>query len=82
MIAIVLRRLLAGLLALLLIAQLLQVMALLPRLDAAALAVSAQLLPALLLKALLLVINAALLWALLRRPPSPSPSPSHRGLPR
>jgi len=66
-IAAMLRRVLAGLLALLLIVQLLQVLALLPRLDAAALAVSAQLLPALLLKALLLAINAALLWALLRR---------------
>lgn len=62
---------LAVVLALLLAAQLLQAATLLPRLDGAALGLSAQLLPALLLKALLLAINAALLAGLLRRRPSP-----------
>jgi hypothetical protein len=62
---------LAVVLALLLAVQLRQAATLLPRLDGAALGLSAQLLPALLLKALLLAINAALLAGLLRRRLSP-----------
>jgi len=60
-------RLLAAALALLLVLQLAQLAAALWRLDGAVIALSAQLLPALLLKAALLAINAALLQRLLRR---------------
>lgn len=65
------RRLLATALALLLLIQGLQVARVLPRLDGLGVALSAQLLPALLLKTLLLAINAALLWRLLRGPRHP-----------
>ncbi|MBA4286846.1 MAG: hypothetical protein C0434_15080 [Xanthomonadaceae bacterium] len=60
-------RLPAAALVLLLALQLAQLAAALWRLDGAAAAMSAQLLPALLLKAALLAINAWLLWRLLRR---------------